>query len=116
MHVRAGAFGFHHALGDLLAHRRHGYGFARKHLNSGRGGGPWRGSGRRRLLLLSRLLLLRRTRLRRRYGLWPACTLACAMLLNKALNILLADAATQACTWNLAKINIILTRHAAHQR
>ncbi len=66
-------------------------------------------------LLLLRLRLLHRARLRRRaHHLRPASALA--MLLDKALNIVLADPSAQACSGNLVEINIVFPRHAAHQR
>src|SRR5579864_2973102 len=108
----AGSLGFHHALGNLLAHGRHGNHFTGNNLNL-------RYRNRLRLRLLRRLgllLLLRWARLLRRgaYHLWSASALA--MLLNKALNIALADSPAQTGAGNLAEINVILTRHAAHQR
>src|SRR6476660_3662789 len=112
MHVGTGALGFHHALGNLLAHRRHGDNFAGHSLNLW-----YRNRLRLRLLLrLLGLLLLRRARLlrRRAHHLWPASALA--MLLDKVLDIVLADSSAQPCAGNLAEIDVILARHAAHQR
>ena len=69
----------------------------------------------RLLLRLLCLLLLRWTRLRRRaHHLRPASALP--MLLDKALNIALADSSAQAGAGDLVEINVVLTRHTAHQR
>src|ERR1700732_2484068 len=57
--VGAGALGFHHALGNLLAHRRHGHDFARYDLNCRRGW-TWRWSWLRLRMLLRLLRLLLR--------------------------------------------------------
>ena len=38
------------------------------------------------------------------------------MLLDEAENVRLADAAAKSSAGNLAKINIVFTRHAADQR
>src|SRR6266481_312090 len=113
--VRAGVLGFHHALGNLLAHRRHGNQFARHYLHGWRSCGPrcWRGLCGRLLLLWRRL---RWTSLGRGHGLWPAGTLSSAMLLNEALNILLADAAAQPGPGDLGEIDVTFTRHAPYQR
>src|SRR5580765_5268495 len=111
MHVGASALGFHHTLGNLLAHRRHRNNFTGHSFNLW-----YRNRLRLRLLLrLLGLLLLRWARLRRRraHHLWPASALA--MLLDKALNIALADSPAQTSAGNLAEIDVVLTRHAAHQ-
>src|SRR6476620_2001611 len=112
MHVGTGALGFHHALGNLLAHRRHGDNFAGHSLNL------WY-RNRLRLRLLLRLLGLLLLRWARLLG-WGADHLrpasALAMLLDKALNIALADSPAQTSAGNLAEIDVILARHAAHQR
>src|SRR5579864_7824053 len=100
MHVGAGALGFHHTLGNLLAHRRHGNNFTGHSLNL------WYRDGLRlRLLLrlLGLLLLLRWARLlrRRAYHLRPASALA--MLLDKVLDIVLADSSAQTSARHLAE-------------
>ena len=63
-------------------------------------------------LLLRRLLC--RTSLLWGNHLRPAS--ACAVLLNKVLDIGLADASAEASAGNLAEIDVVFTRNAPHQR
>src|SRR6185312_16844218 len=103
--VCAGVLGFHHALGNFLAHRRHGDNFTGYSLNL---------RHRNRLclrLLLRRLCLLllgwARLRWRSTHHLRPASALA--MLLDKVLDIGFADSPAQSCARNLIEIDVVLT-------
>src|SRR5450432_614210 len=118
VHVRAGAARLHHAIGNLPAHRRHGHELTRQFRKLLR--------RRRNLLLLwwslvcGLLLLLLwrslRSSLRRRsHWLRLSCSTR-PMLLDKALDVLLADPAAETCSRDAAQINIVLARDLAYQR
>ena len=108
MHVRAGVFRFHHALGDLLAHWRHGHKFARdprRHMRrSRRSCGPRR-RGRRK----------HRTRCRSRCP--GGCgSSALAIFFNEAEDVVLSDASAQSRAGDVAQADVVFPGDAAHQR
>src|SRR5450432_400282 len=109
VHVRAGTARLHHAIGNLPAHRRHRHKLTRQFRKLLR--------RRRNLLLLRRLvrgllLLLWWRSLRSSLWRWGhGLGLSCAtrpVLLDEALDILLADAATQSGTREATQNNIVL--------
>ena len=107
MHVRAGALRYHHALGDFLAHDRHGHHLAGGHAGhrlqrrDGRRHRRRRGGGRGS---------------RRRFDRNSRLGSASAMFGDERLNVVLGDAPAKARSRNLCQVNLVFLGNAAHQR
>ena len=117
VHVGAGAARLYHALGNLPAHGRHGHEFARNLLEGRRSGSRCRTLLRLGLRLLLRLrhgLGLRLWHLTRRCSRTSLHT--GAMLLNKALDVVLSDPPAQARSRHVVQVYVVFARNAAHQR
>src|SRR5579864_7948603 len=110
MDVSAGAFGFHHALGNLFAHRRHGCQFAPKLRQR-----HWLGSSGNRTRLRSGWSRSRTPGWLRRC--WRSARFCCrAVLLHEIQDVVFGDAATQARAGHSGKINIIFAGNTTNQR
>ena len=106
MHVRAGALGHEHVLGDLLAHGGHGHELAGGYSADGL---ERHDDRRRRRSFVARC---------RWGGRWRSSGGGCSggVLGDEGLDVFLSDASTQACAWNLGEIDVILFGDLADKR